>query len=119
MYTANSGGITADAGAVFDLYKPYLIARSDPAGLKGKMARGERRFTARQIQNALLRIGLRINSIINIRPAQRGPSGRVIKVYIVSKNRTYMLRTRTTLKRALRLPEILFTIGEKGHSVHL
>ena len=40
MYTANSGGITADAGAVFDLYKPYLIARSDPASLKGKMARG-------------------------------------------------------------------------------
>jgi len=45
---------------------------------------------------------------------QRGPSGRVIKVYIVSKNRTYMLRTRTTLKRALGLPEILFTIEKRG-----
>jgi len=113
MYTANSGGTTADAGAVFDLYKPYLIAKPDPASLKGKMAKWERSFTASQIQNALLRIGLRVNGIINIKPAQRGPSGRIIKVYVISKSRTYMLRTRTTLKRALRLPEILFTIEKK------
>ncbi len=114
MYTANSGGTTADAGAVFNLYKAYLIAKSDPASLKGKMARWERSFTARQIQNALLRIGLRVNGIMNIRPAQRGPSGRIIKVHIISKNGTYIFRTRTTLKRALRLPEILFTIEKKG-----
>ncbi len=114
MYTANSGGNTADSGAVFNLPKPYLIAKPDPASLKGKMAVWERRFTRDQIEKAFRRIGIDVRGLRLIEPAQIGPSGRIIKIRVFSRYGIQILRTRTTLKRALNLPEILFKIRRRG-----
>lgn len=116
MYTANSGGYTASAGKIFKLNKLYLIAHPDPASLKGKMAYWKRTFTVKQVENALRGIGLKIKGLHNILPAEKGPSGRIIKVKIVANQGSNIFRTRTTLRRALKLPEILFSIQKSSHT---
>ncbi len=114
MYTANSGGYTADAGAVFDLPKPYLVAHRDPWSLKGKMAHWTRRFQLGDIRRALRRIGVRADGLRDIRVARKGPSGRVLRVRFVFAKDSRIMRTRTSLGRALKLPEILFEIERRG-----
>jgi len=114
MYSANSGGFTASAKAVFNLSnKNYLIAQKDPQSLKGKMASWTRSFTSAQIASSLGKIGIYCHGITNIRANALGPSGRVIRVTVEDANGSRTLRTRTTLKRALKLPEILFTIKRR------
>jgi len=110
MYMANSGGHTADPRAVFNLSKPYLVARPDPASLKGKMARWKRVFTVEEVEKRLKRIGIKVNGLTSIEPAKTGPSGRIIKVKLITTRGSKILRTRTTLRRALKLPDILLSI---------
>ena len=110
MYSANSGGYTADAKAIFSLSKPYLIAQNDPESLKGKMARWTRKFSVSEVEAALKRRGIKANGLKRIEAAEKGPSGRIVKVRIVSRSGSRVLRTRTTLRRALKLPEILLDI---------
>ncbi len=110
MFSANSGGFTADPKAVFDLSKPYLVAKPDPESLKGKMARWTRRFSVNEVERRLNRIGIRVKGLVNIYPYVVGPSGRIVKVKLVDSRGAKILRTRTTLRRALRLPDILMKI---------
>jgi len=115
MYSANSGGFTASAKAIFNLpNKPYLIAQKDLHSLKGKMAYWQRSFTEYQIETSLDKIGIFVNGINKISASSFGPSGRVIRVKIEDRNGSRIFRTRTTLKRALELPEILFRIKKSG-----
>ncbi len=114
MYSANSGGYTADAGSIFGLDKPYLIAHPDPESLKGKMARWKKTFSVLEVESALNRRGLKIKGLKSIEPAEKGPSGRIIKVRIISSSSTKTVRTRTTLGRALKLPEILLEIARNN-----
>ena len=113
MYSANSGGYTADSQAIFSLSKPYLIAHPDPESLNGKMANWTKEFSVKEVENALDKRGIDISGIERIEAAERGPSGRIIKVRIVSKGGSKVFRTRTTLGRALQLPEILLEIKQK------
>ena len=113
MYSANSGGYTADAQSIFSLSKPYLIAHPDPESLKGKMARWTKTFSVKEVENAMDKRGFNMPGIQRIEAAERGPSGRIIKVRIVSRSGSKVLRTRTTLRRALQLPEILLEIEQK------
>jgi len=110
MYSANSGGHTADAKSIFSLSKPYLIAHPDPESLKGKMARWTRKFSVSEVEAALKRRGITVNGLKRIEAAEKGPSGRIVKVRVVSRSGSKVLRTRTTLRRALKLPEILLDI---------
>jgi stage II sporulation protein D len=110
MYSANSGGYTADAGSIFGLSKPYLVAHPDPKSLEGKMARWKKTFSVSKVESALNRRGLKIRGLKRIEPAKKGPSGRIIKIRIVADSGTKTVRTRTTLRRALKLPEILLEI---------
>ncbi len=114
MFTANSGGYTADASFVFKLNKNYLVAKPDPLSLKGKMANWKRSFSASDIENRLRKIGLPIKGLRDIIPVMKGPSGRIIKVKIVADNFSKVYRARSTVSRALRLPEILFSIEKVG-----
>ena len=114
MYSANSGGYTADAGAIFSLHKPYLIAHPDPESLKGKMARWNKEYTVSETENALKKIGIKVNGLKKIEVAGRSPSGRIVKVCIVSQEGSRVFRTRTTLRMALKLPDILFQIQRHG-----
>ena len=113
MYSANSGGYTADSQFIFSLSKPYLIAHPDPESLNGKMAYWTKKFSVKEVENALDKRGIDISGIERIEAAERGPSGRIIKVRIVSKSGSKVFRTRTTLGRALQLPEILLEITQK------
>ncbi|WP_321492892.1 SpoIID/LytB domain-containing protein [uncultured Desulfobacter sp.] len=111
MFSANSGGYTADSKAVFDLQKPYLIARSDPASLHGSMASWTKKYPRVKIVAALSQRGINANGLESIQSVEKGPSGRIIKIRIVKKDgSTMVLRNRPTLRRALDLPEILFDI---------
>jgi len=115
MFTANSGGHTADARAIFDLGKPYLTARRDPASLQGKMADWKRAFSRAEVVAALAKINVRAEGLSAIEAAERGPSGRVVKVRLVlADGHNKVLRNRTTLRRALNLPEILYDIRREG-----
>lgn len=114
MFSANSGGYTADAKAVFNLNKDYLTARPDPESLKGKMAFWTREFSVSEIEENLGKIGITARGIIRIEAAEKGPSGRIIKVRISSRDGEKVYRTRTTLGRALKLPEILLDIKKQS-----
>lgn len=116
QYTANSGGFTADAKAIFGAGKAYLIAQKDPSSLKGKMASWTRKFKASEIENKLRKIGISVPDIKSINPLEKGPSGRIVKVRIKYSGGNRDLRTRTTLgsSRVLNLPEILLRIDKKG-----
>ena len=115
MFSANSGGYTADSQAIFNLYKPYLVSHRDPASLKGGMANWSRNFTTAEVVARLRKINIDARGLQAIEPAQRGPSGRIVKVRLVlAAGRTKVLRNRTTLRRALDLPEILCDIRQQG-----
>ena len=114
MYSANSGGYTADAGSIFGLSKPYLVAHKDPKSLEGKMARWKKTYSVSHVENALNRRRLKIRGLKRIEPAIKGPSGRIIKIRIVADSGTKTVRTRTTLRRALKLPEILLEIRKEN-----
>lgn len=114
MYSANSGGFTADAGHVFDLHKPYLIAHQDPKSLKGAMARWTRRFKVAEVAEKLATIGITGRDLEDIQVQRKGPSGRAIKVKLIYQDGPRVVRTRTTVGRALRLPEILFQVERAG-----
>ncbi|BAT71360.1 stage II sporulation protein D [Thermosulfidibacter takaii ABI70S6] len=114
MFSANSGGYTADPKAVFDLRKPYLVAKPDPESLKGQMAKWRRKYKVSEIENRLRRIGISVTGLVNIEPYKVGPSGRVVKVKIIDSKGVKVLRTRTTLRRALKLPDILVKIYKRG-----
>jgi stage II sporulation protein D (peptidoglycan lytic transglycosylase) len=117
MFSANSGGYTADSQAIFDLHKPYLIAHRDPASLKGGMANWTRKFTIAQVVAALGKIGVDARGLRAIQAQERGPSGRIVKIRLVLEGgKTKVLRNRTTLRRALDLPEILVGIKMEGRS---
>ncbi|MDZ7697877.1 MAG: SpoIID/LytB domain-containing protein [Deltaproteobacteria bacterium] len=110
MYSANSGGHTADAGSIFSLAKPYLVAHPDPESLKGKMARWTKTYSVSEVEAGLNRRGIKVKGLERIEPAETGPSGRIVKVRVIARSGSKVLRTRTTLRRALNLPEILLTI---------
>ncbi len=117
MFTANNGGYTADASYIFKLNKEYLVAKPDPLSLKGKMAKWKRSYTIRDVEKRLRAIGLPVKGLKEIVPTKRGPSGRIVKIKIVSNSITKEYRTRTTLRRALGLPEILFKIEKQGNTL--
>jgi stage II sporulation protein D len=114
MYSANSGGYTADAKAVFNLHKPYLVAHPDPESLKGQMAQWTRKFTVSEVEKALSKRKIKVRGLKTIEAAERGPSGRIVKVRLISDDAPRVLRNRTTVRRALKLPEILFKIYRDG-----
>lgn len=116
QYTANSGGFTADAKAIFGAGKDYLIAHKDPASLKGKMASWNKKYSKKDIEAKLKRIGISVPGIRSIKALEKGPSGRIVKVRINYKSGYRDLRTRTTLgsSRVLKLPDILLKIDKKG-----
>jgi len=110
MFTANSGGYTADAGTLFKVSKPYLIAHPDPSSLKGKMSQWEKKFTVNEVEENLRKRGLGVTGLKDIAPAEKDQSGRIIKVSIIDEKGSKIFRTWNTLRRALDLPEILFEI---------
>ena len=115
MFSANSGGHTADAKAVFNLDRAYLSARPDPESLKGKMARWTKELTLAEIESSLGKIGITARQIQQIEPAEKGSCGRITKVRIRSADGDQVFRTRTTLRRALSLPEILLDMKKQGN----
>ncbi len=117
MYTANSGGYTADAGYIFKLNKKYLVAHPDPLSLKGKMSSWKRTYSISEIERRLRKIGLPVRGLKEIMPYKKGPSGRIVKIRIISSTIDKVYRTRTTLGRALKLPEILFSIEKIGDKI--
>ena len=116
QYTANSGGHTADAGAVFGTPKPYLVAHADPASLEGKMASWKRSYSTGEIVQALRKIGVEATGLTAIEPAVTGPSGRLVKVRLRHAKGSTVVRTRTTLasSRVLNLPEVLMDVEKQG-----
>ncbi len=116
MFSANSGGYTADSKSVFSLHKPYLVARKDPASLEGSMANWTRKYTLSEVVSALRKINIDADGLKRIEAEEVGPSGRIIKVRLIRSNgKSLVLRNRTTLRRALDLPEILHGIHRDGN----
>ncbi|WP_320175210.1 SpoIID/LytB domain-containing protein [Maridesulfovibrio sp.] len=116
QYTANSGGFTADAKAIFGAGKDYLIAQKDSASLKGKMASWTKKYSSKDIEAKLKKIGISVPGIRSIKSLEKGPSGRIVKVRINYGSGHRDLRTRTTLgsSRVLKLPDILLEIDKTG-----
>jgi stage II sporulation protein D len=130
MYTSNAGWHSAYAEDVFDQALPYLIGVPDAYSPTQPMGRWTRTYTAKDIQRQLAQIGLKFGTIQDIVPQEVTPSGRIKKAKLVHSNGTQVLRARTTLKRALDLPEVLLKIthdeqiyvfegGGFGHGVGL
>ena len=113
MYTANTGWHSAHAEHVFDQPLPYLVGVEDPWSPTQPMGRWQLTYGAVEIRHKLARIGTRVDAITDIRPQEVTPSGRIRKVALVHVHGTRVVRARTTLKRALNLPEILLRITRR------
>jgi len=130
MFTANSGWHTADPAIIFDQPLPYLKAVPDPYSPSQQLGHWTRKFSANEIRAKLADIGVRLGTIRAIEPRVTCPSGRIVKADLIDENGSHVMRTRPTLGRALKLPEILlkverdgdafvFTGGGFGHGVGL
>ncbi|MCD6468827.1 MAG: SpoIID/LytB domain-containing protein, partial [Thermoplasmata archaeon] len=118
MYTANSGGYTADPSYIFGGSKrPYLLAKLDQFSLEGKMARWKRIYRRHEIENRPKQAGFKINGLQKILPETITPSGRIVRVKLTDTHGEHILRTRTTLRRVLDLAEILLKIDQKNSSI--
>ncbi len=115
MYSANSGGHTADAKAIFRVDNSILRAQPDPWSLDGQMAKWTRRFSRTHIERALAKVGVKVHQLQAFEPVTVGPSGRLIRVRLIHKGKPITIRSRPVLTRALKLPEILIEIQKKGN----
>jgi stage II sporulation protein D len=113
MYTANTGWHSASASHVFGTKLPYLTGVKDPYSPTQPMGRWKRTHQAKEIQQKLRKIGLRFGTIKNILPAAVTPSGRITRIKLVSSRGTKILRARSTIRRALDLPEVLLNITRR------
>ncbi len=114
MFTANTGWHTGDPKFVFSQAVPYLTAVPDPYSPGEQLGRWTRTYPAAEVQRALAAIGVRLGPIRAIRPQVTCPSGRIIRVAIEDDQGAHVMRTRPTLGRALKLPEILLNIERDG-----
>ena len=79
------------------------------------MANWTRKYSISDVVSALRKINIDAGGLKEIEAAEQGPSGRITKVRLVlSSGKTQVLRNRTTLRRALDLPEILHGIRRDG-----
>lgn len=114
MFTSNTGWHTGDPKFVFDQPLAYLQAVPDPYSPGEQLGRWTRTHSAGDLQRALSSIGVKLGPIRAIRPQLTCPSGRIIRVAIEDDKGEHVMRTRPTLGRALKLPEILLDIRRDG-----
>ncbi len=110
MYTANNGGFIADPYYVFGIKLPYMVCKADRDSLFGRNATWRKSYRVEEIEKRLSKVGFPIRGIKEIKPYFVSPSGRIIKIKITYDKRSVVVRTRSTIGRALKLPEILVKI---------
>ena len=120
MFTANSGGFTADAKAIFNLTnKPYLRAKYDLSSIYGSRGHSSgnwtKRIKANEIEKILKKKKIYIGSLQNIRAVKNGPSGRVLRVKFTGSKGTVTVKSKPLLTGGgLKLPEVLVKIYKQG-----
>ena len=114
MFTANSGWYTADPAFVFDQPLPYFAAVPDPHSPGQQLGRWTRSYASAEIRRQLAGIGVELGPIRAIEPRKTCPSGRIIMAAIIDDHGAHVMRTRPTLGRALKLPEILLNVEHNG-----
>ncbi len=114
MFTANAGWYTGDPAYIFNQPLPYLVAVPDPYSPNEQMGRWTRSYSVSEIRRLLAAIGVTLGSIRAIEPRVICPSGRIVRVDIVDEHGPHAMRTRPTLGRALKLPEILLGVRREG-----
>jgi stage II sporulation protein D len=116
MYSANTGHHSASVEHVFAKSLAYLVGVSDPYSPTQPMGQWTRTHQEQEIRSKLADIGLRFDSIRDLRPVDVTPSGRITKIAVVHDKGSQVIRARTTLRRVLNLPEVLLKISQKDHS---
>ncbi|MDH3604139.1 MAG: SpoIID/LytB domain-containing protein, partial [Candidatus Tectomicrobia bacterium] len=116
MYSANTGHHSASVQHVFSKPLSYLVGVADPYSPTQPMGQWTRTHNEKEIRSKLAKIGLRFESIRELRPVDVTPSGRVTKIAVVHNKGSRVIRARTTLRRVLNLPEVLLKISRKNHS---
>jgi stage II sporulation protein D len=114
MFTSNTGWHTGDPKFIFDQPLAYLAAVPDPYSPSEQLGRWTRKHSAAEVRRALADIGVRLGPLRAIRPQFTCPSGRIVRVAIEDDRGPHAMRTRPTLARALKLPEILLDIRRDG-----
>lgn len=117
-FTANSGGYTSDPKAIFNLSNtPYLRAQPDRESLKGKMASWTRKMARSEIETILKRRKISVGRLEAIEPAEKGPSGRLLRVRLRGSDRTVEVKSKPLLTGGgLKLPEVLVRIEKEGNT---
>jgi stage II sporulation protein D len=113
MFTSNTGWHSDSVGHIFGTSLPYLVGVPDPYSPTQPMGKWRRTYSADEVRRKLAGIGLSFGVITDIRPQQVTPSGRVTQVQLVHPQGSHTLRARTTLRRALDLPDVLLQISRR------
>lgn len=114
MFTSNAGWHTGDPKYIFDQPLAYLNAFPDPYSPGQQLGRWTRSHSADEVRRRLADIGVKLGPIRAIEAKMTCPSGRIVHVAIIDDRGRHVMRTRTTLARALKLPEILINVEQKG-----
>ncbi|MGA1845717.1 SpoIID/LytB domain-containing protein [Deferribacter abyssi] len=117
FFTASTGWYIDDPKYIFGSGYPYLRAKPDPYSAKEKMGKWVKKATLSQIEIYLKKKGVNIGTIYSIQPYKVTPAGRVIKVKIIHSRGSKVLRTYTTVRRAVGLYDILFKISQQGNNI--
>ncbi|WP_223144593.1 SpoIID/LytB domain-containing protein [Deferribacter autotrophicus] len=117
FFTASTGWYIDDPRYIFGSGYPYLRSKPDPYSAKEKMGRWTKKATLSQIEIYLKKKGVNLGTIYSIQPYKVTPAGRVIKVKIIHSGGSKVMRTYTTVRRAVGLYDILFKISQQGNNI--
>ena len=114
QYTANSGWKSASSKEIFGVNKHYLYGHKDDFSVKMPLGTWDKKMSLQEIETGLNKKGIKIGKLYEIKSAQVGPSGRILKVTFVGSNGEKTLKTYSSLRRIVGLKDILTTIERKG-----
>jgi len=114
QFCANTGWHTSSSKEIFGTDFEYLLAQKDPFSKKMPDGKWVKKISIFELENKLNKMGIEVKGIIDIKPAKITKSGRVVKVKIVAQNGSKIFKTYSSIRRAVKLKDILLSIERRG-----
>jgi len=113
QYTANSGWVNSSSNEIFGVYKSYLYRHPDNYSQRMPLGHWKKHISISVLSKKLYKMGIDLGKLQDVVPFQITKSGRVVKVKFIGSRGSKVFRTYSSLRRAVGLRDILFTIKKR------